>query len=65
MNPKTMILFNQNHKITDEFVSLEFIVVYSGDCLDLLRSIPDKSMQLIVTSPPYNYRQRIREEAST
>jgi adenine-specific DNA-methyltransferase len=25
-----------------------------GDCLDSLRSIPDESIQLIVTSPPYN-----------
>ncbi|HOU16126.1 MAG TPA: site-specific DNA-methyltransferase [Anaerolineae bacterium] len=30
------------------------IVVYPGDCLDLLQSIPDESLQLVVTSPPYN-----------
>lgn len=30
------------------------IVIYHGDCLDLLKQIPDKSIQLIVTSPPYN-----------
>lgn len=27
---------------------------YRGDCLDLLSSIPDKTVQLIITSPPYN-----------
>ncbi|GMT47750.1 MAG: methyltransferase [bacterium] len=47
-------LFNQNRKIADKFVQSESIVIYSGDCLDLLRSIPDESLQLIVTSPPYN-----------
>ena len=29
-------------------------VIYPGDCLNLLKQIPDESMQLIVTSPPYN-----------
>lgn len=30
------------------------VVLYRGDCLDLLAQIPDESMQLVVTSPPYN-----------
>lgn len=37
-------------------------VVFTGDCQDLLASIPDRSVQLVVTSPPYNlgkeYEQR-------
>src|SRR5947207_2190414 len=28
--------------------------LYHGDCLDLLRDIPSNSIQLVVTSPPYN-----------
>jgi len=54
MQPKTQTLSNQNRKIADEFGPSESIVVYSGDCLDLLKSIPDESLQLVVTSPPYN-----------
>ena len=30
------------------------VVLHEGDCLDLLRSLPDNSVQLFVTSPPYN-----------
>ncbi|MBM3203960.1 site-specific DNA-methyltransferase [Candidatus Woesearchaeota archaeon] len=30
------------------------IVVHAGDCLDLLRQIPDERLHLVVTSPPYN-----------
>jgi adenine-specific DNA-methyltransferase len=30
------------------------IVVYEGDCLELLASIPSESVHLVVTSPPYN-----------
>jgi site-specific DNA-methyltransferase (adenine-specific) len=28
--------------------------IYCGDCLSLMKDIPDKSIDLIVTSPPYN-----------
>ena len=30
------------------------MVLYPGNCLNLLKKIPDESIQLIVTSPPYN-----------
>ncbi len=43
-----------NIKIADRFNLEEKIVLFHGDCLDLLRDIPDKSIQLIITSPPYN-----------
>jgi len=41
-------------------------VVFEGDCLDLLRTIPDQTIQLVVTSPPYNigkeYEKRVHLE---
>lgn len=27
--------------------------VYEGDSLEILRAIPDRSIQLVITSPPY------------
>jgi len=64
MTPETQTLFNQKRKIAAEFTPSESIVVYPGDCLDLLKSIPDESIQLIVTSPPYNigkeYEKKLR-----
>jgi DNA modification methylase len=30
------------------------IVVHHGDCLDILRSLPDASIDAVVTDPPYN-----------
>lgn len=33
---------------------LETNIVYHGDCLDVMKSIPDKSIDLILTDPPYN-----------
>lgn len=51
-NPQT--LFTRNQEIADQFAPAESAVVYRGDCLDLLKSIPDNLLQLVVTSPPYN-----------
>lgn len=43
-----------NIPIANRFAPAERIVVYPGDCLELLKNIPDGAFQLIVTSPPYN-----------
>ena len=34
--------------------------IYNESCLDTLQRIPDKSIDLVVTSPPYNMNLRIR-----
>jgi site-specific DNA-methyltransferase (adenine-specific) len=34
--------------------------IVHGDCRDVLPLIPDKAIDLVVTSPPYNMRTRIR-----
>lgn len=41
-------------QIADSFSADERAVVYHGNCLDLLKTFEDSSVQLIVTSPPYN-----------
>jgi adenine-specific DNA-methyltransferase len=41
-------------KVSDIFGEDADCVLYQGDTLDLLRSIPDSRIQLVVTSPPYN-----------
>ena len=30
------------------------VVVHNGDCLDLLRSLPDGCVDAVITDPPYN-----------
>lgn len=40
--------------ISPQFDKDALAVVYGGDCLALLRDIPDECVQLVVTSPPYN-----------
>ncbi|MBL7152561.1 MAG: hypothetical protein ISS79_02500 [Phycisphaerae bacterium] len=40
--------------IEEEYRPHNTVTLYPGNCIDLLRTIPDNSMQLVVTSPPYN-----------
>lgn len=41
-------------KINTTFSVENNVTFYPGDCLDFLKQIPDNSIQLIITSPPYN-----------
>lgn len=41
-------------RTSEEFTPSENAVIYPGNCLELLKRIPSGSLQLIVTSPPYN-----------
>ncbi len=41
-------------KIASHFDPVADVVLFEGDCLDLLRDIPDRFVKLVVTSPPYN-----------
>ncbi len=40
-------------KIDTTFSIDNDVTLYNGDCLDLLKSMPDGSVDLVVTSPPY------------
>ncbi len=55
---------NKNLKIKTDFSVDNQITLYNGDCLEFLKTISDKSIQLIVTSPPYNvgksYEKKLR-----
>jgi adenine-specific DNA-methyltransferase len=54
--------------MTDFVVAAKFglnerAVVYPGNCLEILKSIPDESLQLVVTSPPYNIGKAYEKRA--
>ncbi len=40
--------------VSDHYDPSAEMVLYEGDTLDLLRTLPDNVVQLVVTSPPYN-----------
>ncbi|XWN35607.1 MAG: site-specific DNA-methyltransferase [Roseivirga sp.] len=40
------------------------VTLYPGDCIELLRTLPDHCVQLIVTSPPYNLGKAYEKRTS-
>ncbi len=51
-------LYGQVLKLTETLREDADVVLYHGDCLDLLRALPNGLARLIVTSPPYNIGKR-------
>jgi adenine-specific DNA-methyltransferase len=45
-------------KMADHYEPDADVVLFTGDCLTLLAEIPPQSVQLVVTSPPYNIGKR-------
>lgn len=41
-------------EITSRFSPMKHIVLFPDDCMKLLKTIPNNTLQLIITSPPYN-----------
>jgi len=65
-------MLSRNHtvghiRIAPQYNPSADLVLYQGDCLDLLAQIPDEAVQLVVTSPPYNlgkpYERRLDLDA--
>lgn len=52
MNWKNKFLKN------DRFFETENGILYKGDCIEIMKKIPDESIDLIVTSPPYDKIRR-------
>jgi DNA modification methylase len=60
-------LFGVEHEIYEQFDPNARIVLYPGEAESFVRDLPDQSVKLIVTSPPYNlgkaYEVRVSIEA--
>ncbi len=50
-------LFGSPKPIETSFRPEAEIIVFSGDVVDFLAQLPDNSVALIMTSPPYNLFQ--------
>lgn len=45
---------NDALKIGNRYTEENDVSYYLGDCLDFLKTVPDASAKLVITSPPYN-----------
>ena len=41
-------------RVAEDYDSNADVILYRGDCAELMKRIPEESVRLIVTSPPYN-----------
>ncbi len=59
-------LFEAPKEIHERYDPNARLVLYSGDAMDFVATIPDNSLSLVVTSPPYNlgkdYERRVEIE---
>lgn len=53
-NTKSLFSPQDTLQIKSSFNITNVATVFNGDCLEFIKKIPDNSIQLIVTSPPYN-----------
>lgn len=49
-------------RIRRHFQQMNDVTLFHGDCVKLLRSIPDASAQLVITSPPYNVGKEYEQD---
>lgn len=49
--------------LTDSFTPAADAVLFRGSCIDLLSDMPDESVNLVVTSPPYNIGKSYEKRA--
>jgi DNA modification methylase len=61
---KKMTSNSETHKIHTEFANDSRIVLHHGDSLEFLKTVPDNSINLIVTSPPYNIGKDYEEKVA-
>lgn len=63
---KNLSLFSDDHVIQGRYDPEANVVLYAGDANSYLATVPDQSIKLIITSPPYNlgksYESRVSIE---
>ena len=57
-------IFTAPREIQDHFDPTADIVLYHGDVNDFIATVPDRSIALIITSPPYNLGKEYEDRVS-
>lgn len=57
-------LFAERKEIANQYDPTADLILYQGDVNDFVATIPDNSMRLIITSPPYNLGKEYEDRVS-
>ena len=58
------ILLSKRLKVARVYKPTADVVLFEGDRLNLMRSLPEKSVKLVITSPPYNIGKEYEKRKS-
>ncbi|MEP0764158.1 MAG: site-specific DNA-methyltransferase [Chloroflexota bacterium] len=61
---RNLPLFGSQVEIASHFGPTASLVLFQGDVNDLLATIPDETVRLIITSPPYNLGKKYEDRTS-
>ena len=66
VNAEQEEMFRESRQITvsDTYDATADVVLFNGDCGDLLKNIPSNSVDLVITSPPYNIGKKYEKKMS-
>jgi site-specific DNA-methyltransferase (adenine-specific)/adenine-specific DNA-methyltransferase len=53
-----------NYRLQDEYTDGANLVLAQGDAFAFTKGLPDSSVQLVITSPPYNIGKSYETKAS-
>lgn len=51
-------------EVSNTYAPKADVVLYNGDCRELLKDLPSDSVDLVITSPPYNIGKRYEKKTS-
>jgi adenine-specific DNA-methyltransferase len=51
-------------RVANKFSGIAEAVIYNGSCYDFVKTVPDRSVTLIITSPPYNIGKKYEKKSS-
>ena len=56
--------FPRDIKVSDTFETHANVVLYEGNCKELLKQLPSGTVDLVITSPPYNIGKKYEKRTS-
>jgi len=51
-------------RIYNKFTEKAEVIINNGSCYDFVKTVPDKSVTLVITSPPYNIGKKYEKKSS-
>lgn len=55
---------NNSISVSNTYDARADVVLFNGDCIDLLKNVPSSSVDLVITSPPYNIGKKYEAKTS-